>query len=203
MDDLAGPDDTTATRAGLPESGPRPLAPFLLDAGYEGMLDSGAFRQRFARLHARLVDQVMGFGCAIALLPVALLPLIIFFFTRDNDYIMASASIATVVIPLCAVWLWFWSGSLGTYLRLRRLALEGELVQGKLLAAKRIRESVGDAEDGFIVAVEVEYRAATSAGVRVEGKKTQRRDDLLNAELPEPGTPVYVLVLDAATHALL
>jgi hypothetical protein len=203
MDDLPGPDKTAATRAGLPESRQTPLAPFLLDAGYEGTLDSGAFRQRFARLNARLADQLMGFGCAIGLLPLAIVPLVVFFFTRDDDYLMASANIATVVIPFCAVCLWFWSGSLGKCLRLRRLALEGELVQGELLIGRRIRESAGDAEAGDIVVVEVEYRAVTRAGVRVDGKKTHQRDDLLNAELPEPGTPVYVLVLDETNHALL
>jgi hypothetical protein len=203
MDDLAGPDQTTATRAGLPEPGRAPLAPFLLDPEYESTLDSGAFRQRFARLHARLADQVMGVGIAFMFLPLALVPLVLFLFTRDNEYLMASAAIASVVIPWSAVGLWFWSGSFRNYLRQRRLALEGELVQGTLLRAQRIRESVGDCEDGFIVAVEVEYRATSSAGVRVEGKKTERRDDLLNAELPEPGTPVYVLVLDETTHAVL
>jgi hypothetical protein len=52
-------------------------------------------------------------------------------------------------------------------------------------------------------AVEVVYTVRTPSGVELKGTKAMERDDLLNATLPRPGSPVVVLVLDDRWHLMI
>ena len=54
---------------------------------------------------------------------------------------------------------------------------------------------------GYVV--EVVYTVRTRSGKELRGVKALARHDLLNATLPEPGTPVVVLVLDDRYHLML
>jgi hypothetical protein len=183
---------------------------FLLDPGYEGTLECGEFRRRFASLNLALPKNSAGYGCcAIVVLLLSVIPLILYLFTRDDEYLVGAGGSAFCTVPLAGIFAWIWSRGWVKSLRMRRLAWQGELVQGTVLTARRMRQIIegsdfSENDNSYtIVAVEIEYRAATPAGTSIRGSQAFRRDDLLNAELPEPGTPVYVLVLDETNHALL
>ena len=183
---------------------------FLLDPGYEGTLEGNEFRRRFASLNLALPKNSAGYGCcAILALLLSVVPLILYLFTRDDEYLAAAGATAFTTVPLAGILAWVWSKGWRKSLQMRRLAWQGELVQGTVLASRRMRQVIEgsdfdeDDNPSTIVAVEIEYRAKAPSGTIIRGTLARKRDDLLNAELPEPGTPVYVLLLDETNHALL
>jgi len=183
---------------------------FLLDPGYEGTLDGGEFRRRFASFNLALPKNSTGYGCcAILALLLSVVPLILYFFTWDDEYLTGAGASAFCTVPLAAIFVWIWSRGLRKSLRMRRLAWQGELVQGTVLASRRMRQVIEGSDfdendnSSTIVAVEIEYRAKAPSGTIIRGAQARKRDDLLIADLPEPGTPVYVLVLNETNHALL
>jgi hypothetical protein len=199
------PDPTAAIRSGSP---PGP-APFLLDPGYAGTLDSDAFRQRFASLVA-MPRNIPAYGCyGLLYLVIALSPVALYFITGEEGFLLCTASTFTMPLPVGAYFAWVWSKGYRYERRMRRLAWKGQLVPGTVLVARRTRQTIPgsdftEGDDAYdIVAVEIEYQARTPAGLRVQGAGMFRRDDLLNAELPAAGAPVWVLVLDESTHAIL
>jgi hypothetical protein len=183
---------------------------FLLDPGYEGTLEEGEFRRRFASLNLALPKNSAGYGCcAILALLLSVVPLFMYFFTRDDGYLIGAGASAFFTMPLAAIFAWICSRGLHKSLRMRRLAWQGELVRGTVLASRRMRQVIEGSDfdendnSSTIIAVEIEYRAKAPSGTIIRGAQARKRDDLLNADLPKPGTPVYVLVLNETNHALL
>jgi hypothetical protein len=202
------PDPIEAIRSGSPKPPAQP--PFLLDPGYAGTLDSDAFRKRFADLVA-MPRNIPAYGCYALFFSLifCVVPLGLFAYNRDLEFLAGCSASAFMVWGLIGYFAWVWSKGWRYERRMRRLAWYGQLVPGTLLVARRTRQTIpgsdfSESEDSYtIVALEVQYQARTPAGLRVQGAGVFRRDDLLNADLPEPGTPVWVLVLDDSTHAVL
>jgi len=195
-----------AIQSGVP---PAP-APFLLDPDYEGTLESGEFRKRFVSLVA-MPRNIPAYGCYAALFMVIFccVPLSLFAYNRDIEYIIGCSASLVTVWPLIGYFAWVWSRGWRYELRQRRLGKRGVLVQGSIVSAERVRQTIPgsdftEGDDSYtVVALEIKYRAETPDGEPIHGSGMLRRDDLLNAELPRPGTPVWVIVLDRNTHAIL
>src|SRR5262249_185165 len=116
---------------------------FLLDPGYEGTLEGGEFRRRFASFNLALPKNSAGYGCcAILALLLSVVPLIMYVFTRDDEYLIGAGASAFFTMPLAAIFAWIWSRGWRKSLRMRRLACEGVLVQGTVLAAQRMRQVI-------------------------------------------------------------
>ncbi|HZZ78549.1 MAG TPA: hypothetical protein VFE62_08525 [Gemmataceae bacterium] len=193
------------------QSGPPPIpAPFLLDPGYQGTLESDAFRRRFESLIA-MPRNIPAYGCyALFFSVIFVVPAIAYIvYTRSPEVALGVCGSGIMVWGLIAYFAWVYSGGWRYERRMRRLARHGTLVQGVVASAKRVRQTIpgsdfSEDDDAYtVVALEIKYRANTPAGETVHGSGMLRRDDLLNAELPRPGTPVWVLVLNRDTHAIL
>jgi hypothetical protein len=153
---------------------------------------------------------IPAYGCyGLLYLVIALAPVPLYLITGEEGFLLCTASTLSMPLPVGAYFAWVWSKGWRYERRMRRLAWKGELVRGTILIARRTRQIIPgsdftEGDDAYdIVALEIQYQARTPAGLRVQGAGMFRRDDLLNAELPEPGTPVWVLVLDETTHAVL
>jgi hypothetical protein len=181
------------------------MAPvFLLDPAYGKLLESTACRRRFAQLHLDTFAQVIKFIIASLGFLIPSAAGLIYLTTRSENALLTFAmSSNCAIFALLLVVQFSWVPDWIRYWRLRRLAWHGELREGVLLVARRVRVPATDEDDSDYVAVEVEYRVVTPRGKRVQGMSRFRRDDLLNAELPAAGTPVLVLVLNEKTHAML
>jgi hypothetical protein len=81
--------------------------------------------------------------------------------------------------------------------REERLTREGRLLEGQVISCAASHSS----ETGH--SVELRYSFLAPDGRHVEGKRSERRDDLKDAQLPAPGTPVAVLYADEKLHQVL
>jgi hypothetical protein len=82
-----------------------------------------------------------------------------------------------------------------------RLHRAGTIVIGALTAAK---SQIWQGDGGSSLVLMVRYACADPvSGAAVEGQTSAARDDLRDAVLPTPGTPVAVLYLDDRTHRML
>ena len=179
--------------------------PFLLDPGYEPLLGTTEYRRRFARQHLDTVREAIKLIVAIVCVVWLVVPPLLYLRTGIVAWMMFGMVGLNLALPmlLLVVLRFWWIGDWIRYWRMRRLAWHGELHEGTLLVARRVVIPAIDEDDYDTVAVEIEYRAETPAGQRVQGTSRFRRDDLLNSELPPAGTPVLVLVLNEKTHAML
>ena len=169
--------------------------PFLLDPGYEGMLGTSAFRQRvYDKLSGlKLVSQAPIF----LVMHVPTVVTVILGFTVDRKTFIGAGIWGGAVTVIFGIFVIVWLCDAPKRRRIHRLAWEGELVLGRLIACAR------KCYRGDIYKVEVQYEAATPEGKQIRGTQALERDDLLNEPLPPPGTPVLVLVLDETLYFML
>jgi hypothetical protein len=169
--------------------------PFLLDPGYEGMLETSAFRRR-------VYDKLSGLKLA-PVVPIFLfmhIPTVVTLilgFTVESRTFIGAGIWAGAVTGMFGIFGIVWLCDAPKRRRIYRLAWEGELVIGRLIACAR------KCYRGDIYKVEVQYEAATPEGKQIRGTQALERDDLLNEPLPPPGTPVLVLVLDETLYFML
>lgn len=178
--------------------------PFLLDRGYRGTLDSGAFRERFLKLNPPPPRE------AWWLYPVALLcwfvpvSFLMAYCAESGDpgasfIVFWTVVIAVSVSAVCFLGYFFIGPDRKSPVR---LAFVGQVVTGRMVECRRTKYW-GEGEEGQYDVVEVTYEAETPQGVAIRGTKGLPRDDLMNAPLPTAGTPVAVLVLNKKYHGLL
>jgi hypothetical protein len=174
--------------------------PFLLDRSYDGLLDSDAFRAHYLQAaNRRLLSPASIVLFPFMTLTPSLIFLVIGLFDPQTAYFAISAGFALFVSPVFLF--------IPTWLREerksrefnRRFAEESQKLTGRVVTCVR-KVYPKHAYGG---AVEVVYTVRTPSGVELKGTKVMERDDLLNATLPRPGTPVVVLVLDDNWHLML
>jgi hypothetical protein len=78
-----------------------------------------------------------------------------------------------------------------------RFRAEGRLLEGQVVTCSATQSS----ESGYLV--ELSYSFLTPDGRTLEGKGSERREDLKGTPLPMPGTPVSVLYVDNKLHKVL
>jgi hypothetical protein len=90
--------------------------------------------------------------------------------------------------------------------RTHLLAHHGRLLPGSVVSCTVTRRDETDSEGDRTTPhldLELEYRFETPAGEAMAGKIATTRDDLLDAPLPQPGTPLAILFVDAKTFEVL
>src|SRR5262249_39760427 len=127
----------------------------------------------------------------LALIP-SLIFLIVGFFEPRTTYFALSAGLSLFCVPVFLfVPVWLREDRKQREFN-RRFARECQQMTGRVVTCLR-KQYPNRAYGG---AVEVVYTVRTPSGAELRGAKVMARDDLLNATLPRPGTPVVVLVLD-------
>lgn len=177
--------------------------PFLLDPRFNGTLDSEAFRWRYLEINRPRwwVDGLMFLAPLPFLLP-SLIFLLLGATRHDPEQLETAADLAWIAV-LPAV---FVAALLIARQFLRayhwRFAFRSARVPGRTVTCLRKLYRHGeDTPDEYVV--EVVYTARSPSGAELRGVKGLPRDDLLNAPLPPPGTPVVVLVLNDKHHTVL
>jgi hypothetical protein len=177
--------------------------PFLLDPRYKGALDGDAFRRRYLKINrSRWWVDGVAFLVPLPFLLPSLIVLLVGRANHDPEQIETGMGLAWIaVVPaLFAAFVLVVRQFERAYHR--RFAFRSVRVPGKTVTCLRKYYSHGEDSDGEYV-VEVVYTARGPSGADLRGVKGLPRDDLLNAPLPPPGTPVVVLVLNDRHHTVL
>jgi hypothetical protein len=174
--------------------------PFLLDPSFDGTLDSDAFRAHFLQKaqRARVPRIILPFVVLLTLIP-SLIFLIIGLVRRDPVEYAISAGLSLLGVPGFVFVLVIYLDDRKQREFNRRFAEGCQKLTGRVVSCVRKVYP----QQAYGGAVEVAYAARTPSGVELNGSRAVVRDDLLNAALPPPGTPVVVLVLDDKWHLML
>ena len=175
--------------------------PFLLDPAYETLLDSSAFRHRFAELRlGRSAEPWL-------LFPFAQFPTVICVilgFALDARVFLGAAIYGGAVCLMFAIAAMAIRFEGPTRQRIRHLAFEGDLVTGRIVHCVRKRAGPDQPDAAGSYCVEVKYAVTAPSGKEITGvEMTMREDLMLHDPLPSPGTPVLVLIIDETLHAIL
>jgi hypothetical protein len=174
--------------------------PFLLDRGYEGTLDSDAFRERCFNLSVQRL--IPGWLVPVATLfgmSPSLIFLIVGLVRHDpTEYALSGGMSFIGVMAFGGTFFAYWQDRKVRVFN-RRFARECRPMMGQIVTC--LRKTYG--KDGYQGFVEVTYMLRTPSGTELRGVKALQRDDLLNATLPQAGHPVVVLVLDDRWHLML
>ena len=169
------------------------MRPFLLDPGCAELLTSDAFRPRyFSRVAPARRRVLAAVGVAVPFLS-ALIVALVGWRLDSPDVLGAAGIVALLGMVPSAIVLFVFLRTSRHVLRLRRLAREGKLVQGRLIACgRRAIETDSDDPDPVVWSVDYEVRAPSGRLLR----RTAFRDKQPPGPDPAPGTPVVVLMLD-------
>jgi len=169
--------------------------PFLLDPSFADLIDSGAFRQRVYDKFSGMKTHdlfVLSFAMNIPVIITAILGALI-----DRQFFLGTAIFGGVVGVVILISVVEHFVARDKRRRMHRLAFEGELVTGHIIACER------KCYRGASYKVEVQYAATAPSGKEVKWTQAMERDDLLNAPLPPPGWPVLVLMVDETLFFML
>src|SRR5262249_51598682 len=175
------------------------MQPFLLDPGCAELLTSDAFRQRYlSRVSPRRAGRI-AVAMTIPFWPGLILAIV--GVCVSSPEVLQTAAVVSLlgVVPFGFMLFHLLRGSPHAR-RLQRLARDGKLVAGRLIACKRRTvETDSDSPDPVVWAFDYEVEAPSGRLLR----RTATRDKQPPDPLPPPGTPVVVLLADEELFDML
>jgi hypothetical protein len=178
------------------------MRPFLFDPGCENLLTSDAFRRRYLGQVEPWSKWIR--GAIVLTLPFwpALIAAVVGLCTPWREVLYAAPVAALMGWFPFAIILFFVVREGRHYLRLRRLAYHGRLVEGRLIALKeRTIPNSGDDNTPDTDVWTVDYEVRSPSGELL--RRTAMRRTKPPGPVPPPGTPVVVLMLDEETCDIL